>query len=482
MSEPRNARQTSRIPQGNGRVFPSNLAMKPKDTAKSAKNPPDFSDLRGKYSQDKNFTQLLLRKQLGDDKGRYLHWDKLRHLEPPDGLHTEQWWLSLKLARSGSDQSLPLRDKSGLAFRFVITDQIQRDLHWLDRHAAGSIHSESPAIQNPSTRDTYLIRSLTEEAINSSQLEGASTTRDVAKELLRENRPARNKDERMILNNYDTLQFIREIGNENLTPSMVQEIQRRLTDGALNDDSEAGRYRMANEDINVIDMRSQAILHAPPSADELPSRMQSLCDFANAVNQEQQAFVHPVIRAITLHFMLAYDHPFVDGNGRTARALFYWAMTRQGYWLTEFISLSRVIKKAPAKYAQAYLYTESDEQDTTYFLLHQLACIKEAIKDLHEYLDAKTQSLAAAQQRLMHNPKLSAQLNFRQLALIKHALEHPGHSYTIEPHQRAHGISYDIARKDLLQMADELELLIKTKRGRQYIFVSPNNLDRRISN
>lgn len=443
--------------------------------------PPSFSDLWAKYSSEKNSAQLLLRRKLVDEKGRYLHWDKLRHLTPPEDLDVERWWLSMKVARSGKEQSLPLTDKSGEPFRFVITDQIQRDLHWLDRHAAGSIQSESPAIQNPSTRDTYLIRSLTEEAINSSQLEGASTTRDAAKEMLRESRPARSKDERMILNNYETMQFIREIHDEDLTPSMVMEIQRRLTEGTLRDDDEAGRMRLANEDINVVDMRSQAILHAPPTADELPERMQSLCDFANSVNHDAQPFVHPVIRAITLHFMLAYDHPFVDGNGRTARALFYWAMTRQGYWLTEFISLSRVIKKAPAKYAQAYLYTESDEQDTTYFLLHQLACIKEAINDLHEYLDAKTQSLAEAQQRLMHNPKLSSQLNFRQLALIKHALEHPGHSYTIEPHQRAHGISYDIARKDLLQMADKLELLIKTKRGRQYVFVSPNNLDQRIA-
>ncbi len=51
-------------------------------------------------------------------------------------------------------------------------------------------------------------------------------------------------------------------------------------------------------------------------------------------------FIHPVIRAILLHFMLAYDHPFVDGTGRTARALFYWSMAHQGYWLMDFISIT----------------------------------------------------------------------------------------------------------------------------------------------
>lgn len=442
---------------------------------------PSFSSMWEKYSSDKDLTRRLLDNHfVVDEKGRYLHWDKLRHLTPPEGLDSETWWLSLKWARLSKSEKLPLKDKSGLAFQHVTTDRIQRDLHWLDRHAAGSIQAGNLAIQSPQTRDTYLIRSLTEEAINSSQLEGASTTRDVAKEMIRESRPARSKDEQMIINNYETMQFIREIGNERLTPSIVMEIQRRLTQGTLNDDSEAGRYRHAEEDINVIDNKSQDVLHTPPQSHELPERMARLCDFANGEGQNSQAFVHPVIRAITLHFMLAYDHPFVDGNGRTARALFYWAMTHQGYWLTEFISLSRVIKKAPAKYSQAYLYTESDEQDITYFLLHQLSCIREAIDDLHLYLDAKHRTQLEAQQRLVQNPKLNGQLNFRQLALIRHALEHPGHSYTIEPHQRSHGISYDAARKDLLHMSDNLGLLIKSKRGRQYFFVSPNNLDQRI--
>jgi hypothetical protein len=47
--------------------------------------------------------------------------------------------------------------------------------------------------------------------------------------------------------------------------------------------------------------------------------------------QVPAVFIHPVMRAITLHFWLAYDHPFCDGNGRTARALFYWSMLKQGY-------------------------------------------------------------------------------------------------------------------------------------------------------
>lgn len=59
-----------------------------------------------------------------------------------------------------------------------------------------------------------------------------------------------------------------------------------------------------------------------------------------------------------MHFMLSYDHPFVDGNGRTARILFYWSMLSQDYWLAEFLPISRLLKMAPSQYARSFIYTE----------------------------------------------------------------------------------------------------------------------------
>ena len=92
--------------------------------------------------------------------------------------------------------------------------------------------------------------------------------------------------------------------------------------------------------------------------------------------------MHPAIRAIILHFWLAYDHPFIDGNGRTARALFYWLMLRHGYWLFEFISISEIILKAPVQYGEAFLYTETDQNDLTYFIIHQTEVIRKSMQSL----------------------------------------------------------------------------------------------------
>ena len=442
--------------------------------------PPDLNALMQGLSLSE-FSRLMNSGCATDDRGRYLHWDRLRHLEPPDGLTSEQWWIGIKLVRNSMHKELPLVDKRNSTFRYAITDSIHRELHWLDRYAAGSIQT-GEAITNRESRNTYLIRSLVEEAISSSQLEGASTTRDVAREMIRQQREPEGLDERMILNNYRAMQFIRDYKDELLTPSMIFELHRILMLGTLDKPEKAGCFRDEEDDIHVVDAITNEYLHTPPSATELPERLEALCRFANTdpENEGRESFQHPVVKAILLHFMMGYDHPFHDGNGRTARALFYWAMARAGYWLLEYVSISEVIKQAPVQYGRAYLYTETDANDATYFLIHQLEVIHKAVDALYAYLDKKMKDVEGAELMLTANPRLKGKLNFRQLSLLRHALKHPRFSYVVQEHQHSHGVSYDVARKDLLHMSDTLGLLDKTKRGKQYYFVAPVNLEKRI--
>src|SRR5256885_14750013 len=168
---------------------------------------------------------------------------------------------------------------------------------------------------------------------------------------------------------------------------MLSDIHRMVTEKTLEDPTEAGRFRRADEK-RVVGGDFGEIYHEPPQAAELEDRLKAMCDFGNA--NAPGYFVHPVLRAIILHFWLAYDHPFVDGNGRTARALFYWSMLRSGYWLVEFISISNILRKAPARYGISFLYTETDDNDLTYFIDYQTTVILRAIKELHDYLDRKT--------------------------------------------------------------------------------------------
>jgi Fic family protein len=420
---------------------------------------------------------LLLGSSVGpcDEKGRYLHWDKLRHLTPPEGYDSELYWLAIRQAREKLAKTLPFKDVEGKAFTYSVPDMVMRDILWISEHATGAIEADA-RISDAKTKQAYLINSLIEEAINSSQLEGASTTRRVAKDMLRTGRAPKDHSEKMILNNHNAMLFIREYKEETLTKSMIFELHKILTEDTLDkeDAHKAGTFRAIEDDIRVYS-HDDILLHTPPKAAGLDERLQAICDFANKVGEDDTTYIPPIIRAIIVHFMIAYDHPFVDGNGRTARALFYWIMAKEGYWLMEYISISKVLKKAPAQYMHAYLHTETDSNDSTYFIVHQLDAIKSAITDLHKYLATESSQLREAEQVLENSP-LQGALNYRQLGILKHALETPGTEYSIKGHKKSHGISYQTARTDLLKLSDEFKILKKYKVGKSDVFIAPPNL------
>ena len=433
---------------------------------------PDISHLFGQLNPDAMARIASHIAPTIDDQ--YLHWDQLRHRTPPAGLSVEQWWLAIAMGRAPLLQALPLLDQAGRPFQFAVPNPIQIDLHHIDRDAAGHIRAQS---DNPleADRQRYLLNSLIEEAITSSQLEGASTTRKVAAEMLRAGRKPRDTSERMIFNNYRAMEYIRSLKQQALTPALIQQLQQMLTEGTLDDPADAGRWRNS-DDVRVVDNRDGTILHQPPAAADIPQRMQQLCEFANA-DEAARPFVHPVLRAILLHFMIGYDHPFADGNGRTARALFYWSMARSGYWLMEFVSISHILRQAPAQYVKAYLHSETNN-DTTFFLLHQLATVRKAIVALHDYLARKTRDQHDTE-RLLQNVRLRGQFNHRQMALLTHALKNPGQGYRVDAHQRSHAVVYQTARADLLGLAN-LGLLGKVKQGQAYVFYAPEDLQQRI--
>jgi Fic family protein len=402
---------------------------------------------------------------------KYLHWDKLRFLRPPGPLTHEQWWAALKLRRMGSSRTVPLRDTNNRPFVYCLADPIPELLHHIDQGCGGFLQLPEQ-ITNSETRDRYVVSSLMEEAIRSSQIEGAVATRRVAKEMLRTGRRPHDKSEQMILNNYAAMQRIREIKEQELTTDLLLDLHRALTAETLAPEA-VGRFRIPGEPILVMDAYNQ-VFHTPPPADVIEQRISQMCDFANGKTSDH--FVHPVLRAIILHFWLAYDHPFVDGNGRCARAIFYWYMLRSKYWLAEYISISEVIYRAPVKYYRSFLYTETDDNDLTYFILYHLQAVKLAVQELHEYIGHKADELRRMEKQL----RLTENLNHRQRALLSHALRHPEARYTFESHQRSHGVVYQTARTDLLALRD-IGLLEAGKVGRTWYFSPAADLERRIA-
>jgi Fic family protein len=304
-------------------------------------------------------------------------------------------------------------------------------------------------LTDPDARPRYIIRSLMDEAIESSLLEGAVGTRRDARRMLREKREPRNPSERMIANNYSAMQHVKTRLKEPLTIELLHSVHEILMRDMMAEE-ELGAFRTDYDDVRVEDEGSGEVLHQPPPAAGLEERMQKICDFANADHREDD-FIHPIVKAIILHFMIGYEHPYCDGNGRTARAVFYWSALRSGYWLFEFLVISELLRKARTGYRDAYLESERDHGDLTYFIDFNLRKIIEAIGQLEQFLESeRLQTDREARISL-----LDSTLNARQRKLLAAALKHPGDHFTVTSHATTNAITEPTARADLNDLVDK---------------------------
>jgi Fic family protein len=432
----------------------------------SAGDPKAFSD----------FTRRVATAKTTDEKGRYLHWEDFRFKPAEDGLSAHDRWTFMRHAREARRTDAPFQDKAGRIFFFVKTDFIERALHDIDSRTRGGVRIDGAA-PTQSEAKSFLVTSLIEEPFSSSVFEGAVATRDQAKKIIRENRAPKTLGERMILNNYRAIELLKTKKDEPLTPELLCEVHRLITQDTLDDPRKAGVLRDARDRI-VVDDESGQVLHDPPQAGELQARIDALCRFANDDGADR-AFVHPILRAIILHFILAYDHPFVDGNGRTARALFYWSALKHGYWLLEYVSISKQIREAPVQYGKAFLETETDEGDLTYFIHNQLEMILKAIDALYVFIERKKADIAELDAALS-NSAAKAAFNHRQLALLHRGARAPGMSMTIAAHQRETGVSYLTARGDLEGLM-AAGLFRKGKRGALSVYAPSKDIRARLA-
>lgn len=394
----------------------------------------------------------------------YTHWHRFRYVPIPQEFSHEEAWALVKFGRHANFKKAPFTDKNGRPFSYWVPDGLQKNLHDVDVWAGGNLVTDtSSALPG---REQFVIRSLMDEAIASSQLEGAATTTQKAKDLLLTGRKPKDRSEQMILNNWETMQFIREKRKTNLTKDFITEIHQRITEKTLDHPEDSGRLRMSND--IVVEYQGE-IVHSPPAFNTLPERMDAFCEFANKDGDNK--WIHPVIKAAMLHFWLAYDHPFHDGNGRTARALMYWYLLSRDYVLFEYLAISRYMQRAPGQHVHAYLYTETDENDLTYFLFYNLKATKQACEEAQSYIQRKQKELTGMSAALKKYPGL----NLRQRSLLSHAIQHPHETYTFDTHRNAHGVVYQTARQDLLTLVEK-GFLKKEKRGKEFVFVQADKM------
>jgi Fic family protein len=447
----------------------------------------------GRITTPKPFLQLM--KEIGaevwsplmgkyratDSQGRYLHWNDFKwRVEKGD--EELAAWVATKISRRTIRKQISLlQADEEKYFNYCVPDSLFAQLHAIDKMMGGGRDISDNTFASSNEKDRYLVKNLMlEEAITSAQLEGASTTRKVAKEMIEKNLTPKDKSQQMILNNYLLMKKAVENRAEELSIEFILELHEIATREAIDNQAMPGEIRK-NNNIIVADLYNENTF-SPPHWESITARLTSLCDFANTDHSQNDPnnFIHPIIKAIILHFMIGYIHPFGDGNGRTARAIFYWSILRSGYWLFEYVSISKLIQEKRGAYDKSFLYTETDDFDVTYFIYNQVETIEKAVKSLHDYIDKKKKDFYEFMDWIERSP-IAKTLKRGHLEILKEAIKAPGREFTARQVSIDFDITENTARSHLNKLVEKnLLVAAQSKNSKTILYLAPANLKSRL--
>ncbi len=275
-------------------------------------------------------------------------------------------------------------------------------------------------------------------AHHSTSIEGNRLTMDEVSRMLRgEDVAAWEKDKKEVLGYVRVLEYIDDLGEkdiEKITEEVILEIHRLNTQGILKK-SEAGHYRKI--EVGVINGFGR-ITFQPPKASHVHPLMK---DFVTWLNSNEAKEYHPVLVSGIAHYELVRIHPFVDGNGRTARALATLCLYLRGFDTKRFFALDDYYNEELGRYYAALQTVDPERIEITEWMEYftegvavSMGRVKQAISDMS--LDKR-----------LKEQKGQLYLNDRQMKVLKHLQTHP--RITIGEIQKMFDISRDTANRDL---------------------------------
>lgn len=376
---------------------------------------------------------------------RYLPRQEIIH-RLPVSVSIQQFWPELEKERRMSSQELPLLAQDGKPFWFVLTGGIEKQCDAIAELARRDIAFTGPEF------DALFQDAVVDEAVYSSVIEGAFTSREQAADFIRQNKQPRNKSEQMVKNNYDALTYVLEHLEDEISEETILQIAQIVTRSAA--EVQVTGYR----DGAVYVTGREGVVYTPPQADAVPEMMRALVEFI------QKSNLHPLLKACIAHFYFVYVHPFGDGNGRTARALSYMMLLQAGYDFFRYFSISGIVAEERGKYYRSMRNVEDSDGDMTYFIDAYSGMLARTVEKMAHHL--KYHVLAGQKLKELEQ---NGTLNERQLKGAKWLLESSGSSVTVETWRKKYKVVTETARRDLLALCDA-GLLVRELDGRKAVF------------
>lgn len=380
---------------------------------------------------------------------RYVPVDDIRYRLEKLGHKNSDWnELSKKIKVYRKLNSIPLFIKSlEKRFWYFPSDCIQKKISDIE-HLGNKIYERIESQKE--FKDEFLGNAAIEEAITSAIYEGANSTRAKAKELIASQNAPKNKDDWMLLNNYDAMKWIKNNASLPVSKTTILKIHEIVTKNTLEGDDQNFQGKFRDNEVYVGE--HQGVDH---------KKIEVAIEEAIELSTVNRRFLHGLIKGILLHYFIGYIHPFFDGNGRTARTSFYFKCIKNDLKFVELLSISAHLKKGKGnKYERAFDLVKQNENDVTYFIDYCLDALLEAIKTV----ETKTNYL-------LNIPLLAKpfNLNANQVRLLQRLALQKFRAVTAHEHAHTINKTREMARRELKDLYEK-KFLREEKRSNQLLY------------
>lgn len=281
--------------------------------------------------------------------------------------------------------------------KYSITNKILQSIGTIE--AAREIIENSPLV--PAWEAKFRNEAMVRSVHHGTHLEGNALNYSEADKVLAGAKvTGRERDIQEVLNYRNVLKYIADFDKKTISEETVKHVHELTANRILAEDA-TGQYR----GVTVVVRNSQTgeITFRPPPAVEVSFLMQ---DFLKWFNNQERQTIHSVIKAGVTHYELVRIHPFLDGNGRVARAIAVLSLFMDGYDVKRFFSLEEHYDAEPLAYYDALQSVAKQDGDMTGWLEFfaeglaiELTRVKEKVKSISTDLKIK-KSLGGQQMEL----------------------------------------------------------------------------------
>jgi len=294
--------------------------------------------------------------------------------------------------------------------KFIITNKINNELLEIERTRGFLDAAQLKGDWIKEMQSAALIL----EAHHSTHIEGTQLTLSEAQKILagKPVKGVRPDDRQELLNYKDAMNFVSEYldRKSEITEEMIRDIHRILVKDVRGGSLEPGRYRRIQN--YVVNSLTGEIIYTPPPSEDVPALMNEFVDWLN-----DEKDISPILMAGVAQHRFVDIHPFLDGNGRTARVLCTLILYQNGYDFKRLFSLSEFYDKNRRQYYDSIQSVREMGMDTTVWLEYFVRGLK------NQMLEVKNKGEVAIRKEVVIERAERLNLNDRQRKILMYLLE-----------------------------------------------------------